>query len=170
MKQCPSCGAPLEDGYTFCPHCGASCSHAEEGKRCPNCGAPVEEGYTFCVNCGASVRSSGGEGAHAAPADPFADVGHAAPPPPQGAPLPAGKQRPVNRSGISGLIVGIVALIFFWMPGLNVLFAFAGLVLSTTGLCLFRSCRLSGLAVASLILNCVAMLLAVLMIFGMFSS
>ena len=44
---CPSCGAPLRPGDTFCGKCGARIEYA-----CPTCGASVESEDAFCGKCG----------------------------------------------------------------------------------------------------------------------
>lgn len=47
---CPSCGAPLEVGDTFCGKCGARIEY-----ECPTCGAVMEATDTFCGKCGTRV-------------------------------------------------------------------------------------------------------------------
>lgn len=169
MKQCTSCGAPLEEGYTFCPHCGAHCAPAQ-GNKCPKCGAPAKEGYAFCIHCGASLHTG------AAPGAANASSGTTGQPSPQPAPRYApprqsyGAGRPVNIAGISGLAVGIVALFLVWGPVLNIILSFVGLVVSGVGISLRRARRLSGFAIAGLVVSIVAMLLAVLVTFAVFSQ
>ena len=58
MKNCPNCGAPMNDGDVFCQNCGkrpdgaTSSLVASTTKACPNCGAPMNDGDVFCQNCG----------------------------------------------------------------------------------------------------------------------
>lgn len=169
MKNCTSCGAPLEDGYTFCPHCGASCSHGAGGegeKKCPKCGAPVRGGYTFCISCGASLHAGSAEEARLASPRPAV--------PPQPAPYAPPRQyygagRPVNTAGIAGFVVGIAALFLLLWIVMNIVLSFIGLVVSGVGMSLRRAHRLSGFAIAGLVVNIVALLLAVLVTFAVFS-
>ena len=165
MKNCTSCGAPLEDGYTFCPHCGASCSHGAGGegeKKCPKCGAPVRGGYTFCISCGASLHGHAeGDlfaGAAPPPADPFG--GRAAPPAANYSP-PA-RQKPINIAGIAGLAVGIVACFFLIFPVINILLPFTGLAASGVGMSKRRVRRLNGFAIAGLVVGLSALSFAAL--------
>lgn len=50
-RQCPKCGAPLEEGAAFCTACG------EAVRRCPNCGATVGSAENFCSECGTKVSA-----------------------------------------------------------------------------------------------------------------
>ena len=49
---CTSCGAALEAGSVFCPHCGG---RVDEKKTCPNCGAAIAAGTAFCNKCGTKL-------------------------------------------------------------------------------------------------------------------
>ncbi|MDL2215740.1 zinc ribbon domain-containing protein [Ruminococcaceae bacterium OttesenSCG-928-N02] len=61
-KTCPSCGYTLEDGFHFCPECGADCTDiatpcapepTPPASACPACGTePQKEGQHFCHKCG----------------------------------------------------------------------------------------------------------------------
>ena len=59
---CPNCKQPIEEGSTFCTHCGTSIkSEMQEqetsvsGTVCPSCGAVCDAVDTFCVSCGAKL-------------------------------------------------------------------------------------------------------------------
>ncbi|WP_183798923.1 adenylate/guanylate cyclase domain-containing protein [Mycoplana azooxidifex] len=47
---CPACGFKVEDGFAFCPKCGAP-----QQKRCPSCGQACPPDYVFCPKCGTSL-------------------------------------------------------------------------------------------------------------------
>lgn len=49
MKQCPNCGAQMNDDSLFCTECG---SKIPQGDVCPHCGASMNDGDVFCQNCG----------------------------------------------------------------------------------------------------------------------
>ena len=49
---CPSCGAPLKAGDTFCRKCGAKVVLA----ACPNCGAALLGDDIFCRKCGTRIE------------------------------------------------------------------------------------------------------------------
>ncbi len=48
---CPSCGAPMKAGDTFCRKCGAQAIQSS----CPNCGADLLPDDAFCRKCGARI-------------------------------------------------------------------------------------------------------------------
>jgi len=47
---CAKCGAPLPQGGSFCPGCGA-----QAAAFCAKCGAPLPQGDSFCSGCGAQA-------------------------------------------------------------------------------------------------------------------
>ena len=55
MKQCPNCGARIDDDSRFCAECGKEITQANV---CPHCGASVGESDAFCQNCGKSLNES----------------------------------------------------------------------------------------------------------------
>jgi len=69
---CASCGAPLNEGQTFCTVCGkerTSASAAESEKKfCTGCGKPLAPGVKFCQKCGAAIKGDVGETSPATPA------------------------------------------------------------------------------------------------------
>jgi hypothetical protein len=48
---CPACQKPVEKGFVYCPHCGASLQ-----KTCPGCGRAAEAAWKVCPHCGASLK------------------------------------------------------------------------------------------------------------------
>ena len=52
IEVCVRCGAPLADGQSFCPKCGAP-RGGKERRICNNCGAELQEDQNFCPKCGA---------------------------------------------------------------------------------------------------------------------
>lgn len=60
-KQCPSCGAAVVAGATFCQTCGHRLVEEEAPAPilfCVHCGAQLREGAQFCPKCGQSVPES----------------------------------------------------------------------------------------------------------------
>lgn len=49
--KCSKCGADVNEGTKFCPHCGNEMSK-KKVFACPKCGARVEEGTPNCEKCG----------------------------------------------------------------------------------------------------------------------
>ena len=49
MKQCPNCGARIDDDSRFCAECG---KEIPQGTVCPHCGASMNDGDVYCQNCG----------------------------------------------------------------------------------------------------------------------
>ncbi len=59
-RLCASCGQPLPEGSTFCPHCGAAVSAQTQPTQyrfCPRCGAELRPGARFCARCGHDLSS-----------------------------------------------------------------------------------------------------------------
>ncbi|MDF1634455.1 adenylate/guanylate cyclase domain-containing protein [Mycoplana sp. MJR14] len=48
--KCAACGFTVEDGFAFCPKCGAP-----QQKQCPSCGQVSPPDYAFCPKCGTSL-------------------------------------------------------------------------------------------------------------------
>lgn len=54
MSSCPSCGQPVNSGYSA----NNPNSRKESGaKKCPKCGSPLQPGAKFCSNCGHTLRA-----------------------------------------------------------------------------------------------------------------
>lgn len=60
---CPSCKMPVEEGSTFCIHCGAIVSAETAagakpvtGNVCPSCGALCDDSNAFCIKCGIKLH------------------------------------------------------------------------------------------------------------------
>ncbi len=49
---CPACQKPVEPGFIYCPHCGASLQ-----QTCKSCGKPTEFAWKVCPHCGAPLKS-----------------------------------------------------------------------------------------------------------------
>lgn len=52
---CPSCSAPVPEGFKFCPECGKSMASPKQ--KCIKCGFEMNQGMKFCPECGASQVS-----------------------------------------------------------------------------------------------------------------
>lgn len=63
---CTNCGNKLDDGFEFCPECGAKVTSGqtemfsspsfEATKVCPKCGDRMPEDAFYCLNCGATFN------------------------------------------------------------------------------------------------------------------
>lgn len=60
---CAACGFKVEDGFAFCPRCGAP-----QQKVCPSCGQVSPPDFAFCPKCGTSLAP---QIAVATPAKPY---------------------------------------------------------------------------------------------------
>jgi hypothetical protein len=50
---CPGCGAALNPGVNYCPHCRASLR-----PTCPECRRAIEPGDKYCAHCGLELRQT----------------------------------------------------------------------------------------------------------------
>lgn len=58
--------------------------------------------------------------------------------------------------GIAGMVLGILAIVFFWVPVLNWILILVGLPLSVVGLVQGRQRgEATGMAIAGIVLNCI---------------
>ena len=73
VSRCPSCGAELANGMTFCSSCGSkveamAAAKSSSSNVCPSCGSAVKPGLSFCTNCGQKVTAGSGGSADFVPA------------------------------------------------------------------------------------------------------
>jgi len=54
LGYCSRCGSPAQQGFAFCPHCGAGLQPA-----CPGCHRVIEGRWSHCAWCGTPVASVG---------------------------------------------------------------------------------------------------------------
>ena len=115
-------------------------------KKCSSCGADLLDESAFCPSCGAradgAVRQGMEQNAYGA-----AGNGQV----PQNA--AQSLQKPMNGVGLAGMIVGIIAGIFCWVPVLGLVLGIVGIVLSVKGLRRNAQCSMGGFAVAGLVLS-----------------
>lgn len=52
-RPCPSCGAPVQEDFVFCPHCGA-----ETLTACSSCHRAVQTDWTRCAYCGTDLLAA----------------------------------------------------------------------------------------------------------------
>lgn len=63
--RCAGCGAPMNPGAAFCPHCGAPAAQAQPpppgasaaARHCPACGAENVASARFCKQCGGALAT-----------------------------------------------------------------------------------------------------------------
>jgi RNA polymerase subunit RPABC4/transcription elongation factor Spt4 len=53
MRPCPSCGAPVQEDFAFCPQCGAEILTA-----CPSCHRAVQTDWLRCPYCGIELQAA----------------------------------------------------------------------------------------------------------------
>ena len=110
---------------------------------CNKCGSYIPSKRTVCSNCGAPV-------------------------PDPNAPAPAVEPEPEKRSnGIAagGLVMGILTLVFCWLPGIPFFTGVVGVMFSIAGI-VKKNARAKGVAVAGLIISVAGLGLSVIMLFA----
>ena len=110
---------------------------------CNKCGSYIPSKRTVCSNCGAPV-------------------------PDPNAPAPAVEPEPGKRpNGIAagGLVMGILTLVFCWLPGIPFFTGVVGVIFSIAGI-VKKNARAKGVAVAGLILSVTGLGLSVFMLFA----
>lgn len=112
----------------------------EKSMYCNKCGSYIPSKRTVCSNCGTPVP------------DPSAPA-----PAPVVETLP--EKRP-NGIAVAGLVMGILTLVFCWVPGLPVLTGLLGLIFSIAGIAKKNS-RAKGAAVTGLILSIAGTILSI---------
>lgn len=147
-------------------------------KYCTKCGTALDDQATFCSSCG--TRQTAGPAAAGTgpiPHIPTPPMPHIPTPPMPRVPTPpvptppappAKKGRGANGLGIAGFILGIIGLIFSWIPAINVValvVAILGGVLSLIGIITGIVARKRlGLAITGFILCDFAILVATVVI------
>jgi hypothetical protein len=98
------------------------------------------------------------------------------PPQPPGSYLPypppdaQQQQQPGNGMAVAGMVLGIVSVVFFWLPIVGAVIALVGLILSFAGMSRANSIggKHKGLAIAGLVCSLVGLLLGAYMIYAVF--
>lgn len=57
--RCPSCNTPVGAGLPFCGRCGARLTQARAAHACTRCGRLNDQGFKFCPACGATYGDTG---------------------------------------------------------------------------------------------------------------
>lgn len=52
-RPCPSCNAPVQEDFVFCPRCGSEILSA-----CPSCHRAVQTDWTRCAYCGTDLLAA----------------------------------------------------------------------------------------------------------------
>lgn len=52
-RPCPSCSAPVQEDFVFCPRCGAEILSA-----CPSCHRAVQTDWARCAYCGSDLLAA----------------------------------------------------------------------------------------------------------------
>ena len=110
---------------------------------CNKCGSYIPSKRTVCSNCGAPVP------------DPSAPAPVVETPP---------EKRP-NGIAAAGLVMGILTMVFFWLPGIPLLTGLMGIIFSIAGIAK-KNARYKGAAVAGLILSITGSALSIIYLFA----
>ncbi len=67
--------------------------------------------------------------------------------------------------GVAGMVLGILAVVFFWVPILNWILILVGLPLSIVGLVVGKQRgEPTGMAIAGIVLNCIPIVINIIVI------
>ena len=126
---------------------------------CGKCGAYCDDENKFCGRCGAPLNAQGGADESAADGEPSqADAGWT------GAGY-APAQRPADGLSVAGLVLGILALVFFWTVGFSLLLSVLGLIFSA-----ISKHKGHRYATAGLVLSIIALILSLALTVGCVTS
>lgn len=117
---------------------------------CRICGSKIPEGYGQCPGCGAKVFYSSNQSSNQT-------LTQLTQPVPLVYNHPGGFRKGVNGLGIAGFIVGILSIVLFWIPYLNLMLSVAGFIISL--IAVNKKYVSKGFAIAGLILSILGILL-----------
>lgn len=130
---------------------------------CPNCGAQNADNVAFCASCGANMGAQ--QPVYQAPVQPMYQ-----------APVQPVYQQPIQQSvpgkgmGITGMVLGIVALVLFCMWYVSIPSAIVGAILSGVALKKAQEVgKKNGMATAGLVCSCIALGIAILFVLAVAS-
>ena len=170
---CENCGAPIEAGQAFCMSCGAKVDTAAQPVA-EAVAAPVAEAVQPVVEAVAAPVAEVAQPVAEAVAAPVAEAAQpvaeavatpVAQPvqqaqPVAAAPATSGK----NGFAIAGLILGIVTMVFCWVPILVWVLGGTGLALSIVGLVKSKAKGGKGQSITGLVLSAVGAVIGVFVI------
>lgn len=165
---CENCGAPIEAGQAFCMSCGAKVGAAQPVAEAvaeaaqpvaEAVEAPVAEAVQPAAEAVAAPVAEAAQPVAEAVATPVAQPVQQAQPV-AAAPAASGK----NGFAIAGLILGIVTMVFCWVPILVWVLGGTGLALSIVGLVKSKVKGGKGQSITGLVLSAVGAVIGVFVI------
>ena len=122
---------------------------------CPNCGAQNADNVAFCASCGANLGAQ--QPVYQAPVQPVYQQ-------------PIQQPVPGKGMGITGMVLGIVALVLFCMWYVSIPSAIVGAILSGVALKKAQEVgKKNGMATAGLVCSCIALGIAILFVLAVAS-
>lgn len=144
---CRQCGTPLQSNQYICPTCGVARrrgtapapASVPAAALCPQCGAELAPNQHFCGKCGYTLQPAyQAQPAYQQPA--YQQPAYQQPAYPQ---QPAyqqpeytqGYQQPKKKTpamglGVTGMVLGILGIVFCWFMFFGFVFSLVGLILS----------------------------------------
>ena len=148
---CESCGSQVPDGQAFCSNCGTPV--AQPAQPAPQPAQPVQQ---YAQPVAQPVQQY---------AQPVQPVQYAQPV----VAVPTQAPKSSNGMAIAGLIMGILTLVFCWVPFFNWILGLLGLIFSIVGLAK-KNAGTKGCAIAGLIMTILGIVLSFVMIGAVLGS
>lgn len=158
LINCPNCGHMVSDLAPKCPECGTNLSFnlTKKKKFCKYCGTEMSFDAFVCPSCGKPVSNNSLRRSE----DTKGTASIMSPMPAQNIYIQQTEHKS-NGIAIAGFVLSIIGLLVCWIPVLDIITWFLGLLFSFIGV--FKAPR--GFAVAGLIISSIWVVIVIL-IFG----
>ena len=146
MKHCTNCGAEMQDDVKFCPACGAAqvsdekVASQQPQEQQPYYGQAPQQPY------------------YGQPQQPYAQQQPYVPQPQAQGPV-----KPVSGVAITGLVFACLTWVFCYMGVIGIAIGLVGLICSAVGVAKKQQYRAPGIAIAGLIVACIAVFITIIL-------
>lgn len=160
---CRQCGTPLQDNQYICPTCGVarrrSAPPAPAAAQCPGCGAELAPNQRFCGKCGYTLQPQQPQQPAYQPQPAYQQPVYqqSAYQPdyqqPAYQPVQPQQKTPAMGLGVTGMVLGIVGIVFCWFLCFGFILSVVGLILSIVA----KKKGCTGVATAGIICSAIGM-------------